>query len=286
MQSNLYPPVDGNTIKSGDQVFVATPMPPSGENIPMQPMVADSEPKSPGLFLLNGIHVFRLGICTVVFGAAILICGICCVAVFGPLDYNVASAGIWGGVFIIVAGALSIVSGRQPHHRILNIWNLSFQAWAICICIASIALFSLNIDYFDNCWRRYYTGWYTFYNKTCPAEKDEAVIVYSIMVALIIIQFGISIAVVVFCCRAFPGCRTADCCQDCCQDCCAESTATHSFQQYQPKIFQTGSATMSTNVQPIPPGQILYIMTPVAVTTQNPQNAPANQIPQATLVMH
>lgn len=284
MQSNLYPPVDGNTIKSGDQVFIATPMPPpSGENIPMQPMVVDSEPTSPGLFLLNGIHVFRLGICTVVFGSAILICGICCVAIFGPLDYNVASAGIWGGIFIIVAGALSIASGRQPYNRILNIWNLSFQAWAICNCVACLVLFSLNIDYFDNCWRSYYY-WYTFYNRDCPAEKDEAVVVYSVMVALIIIQFGISIAVVVFCCRAFPGCRAGSCCQDCCQDCCAESTATHSFQQYQQKTFQTGYATMSPNVQPIPPGQILYMMTPVAVTAQHPQNTPA-QIPQATLVV-
>ena len=60
--------------------------------------------------------------------------------------------------------------------------------------------------------------------------------------------------------------------------------AIHTFQHQ--TTFQTGYATMSPNVQSIPPGQVLYMMTPVAVSTQNPQNGPVNPIPQATLVMH
>ena len=67
--SGLYPPVNEKSINAGDQVFVATPMPQQGGNIPMQtmggqsqPMVVNSTPSSaPGQFLLNGVVVFRLG---------------------------------------------------------------------------------------------------------------------------------------------------------------------------------------------------------------------------------
>ena len=72
--------------------------------------------------------------------------GICCVNIFGSLDYNKAAGGIWGGVFIIVAGTLSIVSGLKPRQRLLNILNLSFHSWALCICFAGIVLFARNIE--------------------------------------------------------------------------------------------------------------------------------------------
>ena len=67
----------------------------------------------------------------------------------------------------------------------------------------------------------------------------------------------------------------------------------HTYPMYLPTNFQSAPATLSPNIQALPPGQILYMLTPVAVTTQNPINPvvnigddnEGNNLPKATLVM-
>ena len=90
--------------------------------------------------------LIQLGIASIVLGFSIMVCGICAVAIFGSLDYNEASSGIWGGVFIIVAGSISVASAYRASNRTLNTLNIAFHIFAMCCIIAALALFGLTIE--------------------------------------------------------------------------------------------------------------------------------------------
>lgn len=290
-----------NKMQSEEQVFVATPVPIPGE-YPMQPITEQQPQQQPNqqsntnvlnirVFKLNSKRVLHLGISSIMFGFALLVCGICSVAIFGTFDYNEASGGIWCGVIIITAGSLSIVSSRNPSHKVLNAVNLGFHSFALCCCIAALVLFGLTIEFYSGCTEWFYVWTWRGYStpirlKNCPSDREGAVGTYSLMIIFAVVQAALSITTIVFCCVAYPSCRS----------CCAENAVPSKpgFQRFEnsirgqtyPQTFQTGFANVEQSVQNIPPGQILYMMTPVAVTTQYPQNASqANQAPQATLVM-
>lgn len=206
-------------------------------------------------FILKAVAINRLGITTIVIGTIFVIAGICEVAVFGIYGNNRAGVGIWGGVMIILAGVVSIVSSKKPMNKAFNAFNMIMSSSAIIFGVLVLVLTAQDLGYYDIC---VVADGQQIPNtnpiKICEskAKKNGGIAFYTLLVILACAQLTISIIVVYISCYAYASCRQCSWMENCLVD--------YPTYQAQPTIMlQKGQAGISDDQ--------LYILTPVTMTT-------------------
>lgn len=148
-----------------------------------------------------------LGITQVVLGALCVIVGIANVAALTDYWTSNVGFGIWGGVWIIIGGALGIASASNPTGTGLNGTNMAFAIVSSCISFLDIIFYSIAVSYYSYYQTCYYSGGYYYY-RTCYGKSNATGVALSaILLFLMLSEFTISITVAIFCCK--HGC---DCC--------------------------------------------------------------------------
>lgn len=209
-------------------------------------------------FKLKAVAVNRLGITTIVIGTIFVITGICEVSIFGKYGESRAGVGIWGGVMIILAGVVSIVSSKKPMNKAFNALNMIMTSLAIIFGVLVLVLTAQDLGYYDICVG---AGGKQIPNtnlaniKVCEskAKKNGGIAFYTLLVILACAQLTISIFVVYITGYAFASCRKCSWMESCLVD--------HSPYQAQPTIMLQDQAGISKDQ--------LYVLTPVGISKDN-----------------
>lgn len=173
-----------------------------------------------------------LGYATIVIGVLSVFFGIISrAATFGWWTH--VAFGIWGGLLFIAAGALGVVTVKNPKNRCFAGWHLCLMIFATCLAFIDGMIYCIILAFLNDCERRMDHNdnltWEEI--RTCKHEsKGTGVAINAILLLLTLVQWLIAFSASIYGCRAV-----------CCRENCCEETVVTAQQQ---RVFVIASASV------------------------------------------
>jgi len=166
----------------------------------MQPAVIVSQPyvvANGGSISTVGVKATRsLGITQIVVGSLTFFFGILNTALVNFWEGYIGFA-LWGGIWIVIGGILGVASAGNTSSKCLNGTNMAFAIVSTLLMVIDLAFYAIAVGEMRN----YDCGPNYYYPNCNYTTNSTGVAIYSCLLALSVAEFGISVAVTIFCCK-------------------------------------------------------------------------------------